>query len=268
MPALFGNICWKNKNKQKFKVKASFSLPGRSARTACDLLHKEQIDWSCTRSPCGGWVDCCNIGWLNLSLSSFALFITTLKIFEYCCKLLEIVSLSIFWYDVKFHFFGFLPFSLIFPQDWQKLAKKANSFFGTICYICRWSFFDWPIHFFFTLGIFAAAHDLKTEWVIIKGISGYADCTASLSKQWVSFASVMAASVMYNILSDTIVFEEWPHYQNPINSSQRTRNEGTVHFKAMKNALELAMSNWNPRLVLKLWLYKLEQTGAPNDCFL
>ena len=87
---------------------------------------------------------------------------------------------------------------------------------------------------FFTLGIFAAAHDLKTEWVVIKGISGYADCAASLTKQWLSFASVMAASVMYNILSDTFVFEQWPHYQNPINSSQRTRNEGTAYFKAMK----------------------------------
>ncbi|KAM7451291.1 hypothetical protein ABFA07_000977 [Porites harrisoni] len=74
-------------------------------------------------------------------------------------------------------------------------------------------------------GIFAAAHDLKTEWVVIKGISGYADCAASLTKQWLSFASVMAASVMYNILSDTFVFEQWPHYQNPINSSQRTQNE-------------------------------------------
>ena len=112
----------------------------------------------------------------------------------------------------------------------------------SVIYVGDHSLIDQSI-FFFTLGIFAAAHDLKTEWVVIKGISGYADCTASLSKQWVSFASVMAASVMYNILSDTIVFEEWPHYQNPINSSQRTRNEGTVHFKAMKNALELAMSN-------------------------
>ena len=88
---------------------------------------------------------------------------------------------------------------------------------------------------FFTLGIFAAAHDLKTEWVVIKGISGYADCAASLTKEWVSFASVMAASVMYNILSDTFVFEQWPHYQNPINSSQRTWNEGTVYFKAVKS---------------------------------
>ena len=132
-------------------------------------------------------------------------------------------------------FLAYFLFSLIFLQDWQKLAMKANiHIFCTICYICRWSSFDWTIHFF-TLGIFAAAHDLKTEWVVIKGISGYADCAASLTKQWVSFASVMAASVMYNILSDTFVFEQWPHYQNPINSSQRTRNEGTVYFKAMKS---------------------------------
>ena len=144
---------------------------------------------------------------------------------------------------------------------------KANIYiFCTICYICRWSSFDWPIHFFFTLGIFAAAHDLKTEWVVIKGISGYADCAASLTKQWLSFASVMAASVMYNILSDTFVFEQWPHYQNPINSSQRTRNEGTAYFKAMKNDVELAVSDWNSRLVLKWWHNKLEQ-GHPTTVF-
>ena len=159
-------------------------------------------------------------------------------------------------------FLAYFLFSLIFLQDWQKLAMKANiHIFCTICYICRWSSFDWTIHFF-TLGIFAAAHDLKTEWVVIKGISGYADCAASLTKQWVSFASVMAASVMYNILSDTFVFEQWPHYQNPINSSQRTLNEGMVYFKAMKNDVELAVSDWNPRLVLKLWHNKLEQ----GDC--
>lgn len=80
---------------------------------------------------------------------------------------------------------------------------------------------------FFTPGVFAAAHNLKTEWVLIKGISGYADCPASLTEQWEGFASFMAASVMNNILSDPLVFEEWPHYQNSINCSQTTQNEGT-----------------------------------------
>ena len=66
--------------------------------------------------------------------------------------------------------------------------------------------------FLFT-GVFSAAHDLKMEWVIIKGISDYADGTASFTEHWKPFASVMAASVVNNILHEPLVFEQWPHYQ-------------------------------------------------------
>ena len=62
-------------------------------------------------------------------------------------------------------------------------------------------------------GVFSAAHDLKMEWVIIKGISDNADCTASLTKHWKRFASVMAASVVNNMLRVPVVFDDWPHYQ-------------------------------------------------------
>ena len=48
-------------------------------------------------------------------------------------------------------------------------------------------------HLFLFTGVFSAAHDLKMEWVIIKGISDYADGTASLTEHWKPFASVMAA---------------------------------------------------------------------------
>ncbi|XP_078372057.1 uncharacterized protein LOC144655634 isoform X2 [Oculina patagonica] len=60
-------------------------------------------------------------------------------------------------------------------------------------------------------GIFAAAHDLKTEWVLIKGIKDFADGSQPASEEWRVFASVMAASVVANILSDPIVFAEWSH---------------------------------------------------------
>ena len=60
-------------------------------------------------------------------------------------------------------------------------------------------------------GVFAAAHDLKTEWVVVKGIKGYADGSQSSSDEWGTFASVMAASVVANILSDAVIFEDWPH---------------------------------------------------------
>lgn len=63
------------------------------------------------------------------------------------------------------------------------------------------------------LGVFSAAHDRKVEWVIIKGISDYADGTASLTQHWKPFASAMAASVVNNMLRVPVVFNDWPHYQ-------------------------------------------------------
>ena len=75
-------------------------------------------------------------------------------------------------------------------------------------------------------GVFSAAHDLKMEWVVIKGISDYADGTASLTENWRPFASVMAASVVNNILRNPVVFEEWLHY--PSSDLGRTQNEGAV----------------------------------------
>ena len=62
-------------------------------------------------------------------------------------------------------------------------------------------------------GVFAAAHDLKTEWVVVKGIKDYADGSQVSRDEWAAFASVMAASVVANILSDPVVFQEWPNYQ-------------------------------------------------------
>ena len=62
-------------------------------------------------------------------------------------------------------------------------------------------------------GVFAAAHDLKTEWVVVKGIKDFANDSQPLSDEWGRFASVMAASVVANILSDPVVFQEWPNFQ-------------------------------------------------------
>lgn len=80
-------------------------------------------------------------------------------------------------------------------------------------------------------GVFAAAHDLKTEWVVIKGISRYADCSATLTEDWVPFASAMAASVVNNILSEPSVFDQWPHYQSNCQSPRilESQTEGTVY---------------------------------------
>ena len=80
-------------------------------------------------------------------------------------------------------------------------------------------------YFVLFTGVFSAAHDLKMEWVVIKGISNYADGTTSLTQHWKPFASVMAASVVNNILREPVVFEQWPHYQN--SDVRGAQNEGT-----------------------------------------
>ena len=72
-------------------------------------------------------------------------------------------------------------------------------------------------------GVFAAAHDLKTEWVVVKGIKSYADSSQLANDEWGVFASVMAASVVSNILSNPIVFKEWPNYQGNNNTRSIAR---------------------------------------------
>ena len=50
------------------------------------------------------------------------------------------------------------------------------------------------------------------EWVIIKGISHYADGSEPETKEWRRFSSVMAASVVNHILREPEVLKDWPHY--------------------------------------------------------
>ncbi|KAL9985040.1 hypothetical protein ACROYT_G007396 [Oculina patagonica] len=63
-------------------------------------------------------------------------------------------------------------------------------------------------------GFFTAAFDGQIEWLVVKGIADYADGTECVSENWSPFASVMAASVVANILSDPVVFQGWPHYKD------------------------------------------------------
>ncbi len=64
--------------------------------------------------------------------------------------------------------------------------------------------------FVLSVGIFVAAHDMKSEWVVVKGVSHFAG--DSRRQLWETFACVMAASVVSNILCDPYVFEQWSHY--------------------------------------------------------
>ena len=63
------------------------------------------------------------------------------------------------------------------------------------------------------VGLFAAAHEVNIEWVIVKGISHFSDDSNTPDESWKSFASIMAASLVSNMLSDPVVFKEWPHYE-------------------------------------------------------
>ena len=59
--------------------------------------------------------------------------------------------------------------------------------------------------------IFAAAHDGKMEWLLVEGVASDRGLSQSVSDDWKSFASTMAASLVANILCDPYVFQGWPH---------------------------------------------------------
>ena len=65
-------------------------------------------------------------------------------------------------------------------------------------------------------GLFAAAQDMNIEWVIVKGISHFSDDSNTSDDSWKSFASIMAASVVSNMLNNPVVFKEWPHYEGKL----------------------------------------------------
>ncbi|CAH3160544.1 unnamed protein product, partial [Porites lobata] len=74
-------------------------------------------------------------------------------------------------------------------------------------------------------GVYAAAHDLDIEWIVIKGISNFAD-GRKIKGSWRTFASLMAASLTAHILSDTIVFHDFPHYGRSSKEKNGEDNSG------------------------------------------
>ena len=62
------------------------------------------------------------------------------------------------------------------------------------------------------LGVYSASFDRQLEWVIVKGISHYADGGKHDAK-WRRFSSVMAASVVFNILKQSNGLKGWKHYE-------------------------------------------------------
>lgn len=117
--------------------------------------------------------------------------------------------------------------------------------------------------------MFAAAYDLKIEWVVVKGIKDYADDSRSLTADnWEDFASVMAASVVANILSDAAVFEEWPNYRGKTSTFKQsnrmlgakpkvTKKHYAIELEDLRRLKESAvMSPTTPRgLLYNVWFH-------------
>ena len=72
--------------------------------------------------------------------------------------------------------------------------------------------FFFALFFFPLLGVYTAAHNLQTEWVVVKGISDYPDGTKDSTKDWKLYASVMAASLVAHVLSQPSIVRDWPRY--------------------------------------------------------
>lgn len=58
--------------------------------------------------------------------------------------------------------------------------------------------------------MYAAAREHGTEWVVIKGVSDFADGCKQKTNDWQSFSSVMAASVVKNMFKNPDVIKTWP----------------------------------------------------------
>ena len=78
-------------------------------------------------------------------------------------------------------------------------------------------------------GLFTAAFDTGIEWLIFKGIAGFAGGNESSTLPWQRFASVMAASVVFKFLSH--VFSYWSYYEgDDINKDFQHNKSGLVQL--------------------------------------
>ena len=107
--------------------------------------------------------------------------------------------------------YGLSNFALTISHNPFQLTLLGFSYIFCVPVIITSLLHVWLI---FIVGVFAAAHDLDIEWIVIKGISDYAGGGKSEETSWRPFASLMAASVTAHILSDAIIFQDWPHFKS------------------------------------------------------
>ena len=63
---------------------------------------------------------------------------------------------------------------------------------------------------------------MKIEWVIVKGVSQFANDLDPPNNLWKSFACTMAASLVFNMLNDPLIFKNWPHFDGKCSSAWLT----------------------------------------------
>ena len=104
---------------------------------------------------------------------------------------------------------------------WIRGYRVASSGWNSSFWVAmKYSFFHFILYMMnhinwfllFVLGVFTAAHDLKIDCVIVKGVSHFTNDSDPPDDLWKSFACTMAASLVSNMLSDPLVFRDWPHY--------------------------------------------------------
>ena len=63
---------------------------------------------------------------------------------------------------------------------------------------------------------------MKIEWVIVKGVSHFINDPDPPDELWKSFACAMAASLVSNMLNDSLIFKNWPHFDGKCSSAWLT----------------------------------------------
>ena len=60
---------------------------------------------------------------------------------------------------------------------------------------------------------------MNIEWGIVKGVSQFANDLDPPNNLWKPFACTMAASVVFNMLNDPLIFKNWPHFDGKCSSA-------------------------------------------------
>ena len=60
---------------------------------------------------------------------------------------------------------------------------------------------------------------MNIEWGIVKGVFQFANDLDPPNNLWKPFACTMAASLVFNMLNDPLIFKNWPHFDGKCSSA-------------------------------------------------